>query len=129
MDEIRAASRIMVRGIETLAARSVCMKIQVNFGDVAKTDALQARVEAAVQKATKLFEDQVTRVEVHLRDNDGPHSGAAQSCTIEVRLAGHDPLAVEQNAHDLYSAIDEAAGKVERAIRRKLERHEAHKWD
>lgn len=104
------------------------MKIQINFGDVQKTEALEQRIQTVISKATKLFQDQITRIEVHLHDGDGPRSGIDKTCTIEARLAGHDPLAVEYDADDLYVAIDEAAGKLERAVRRKIERHEAHKW-
>ena len=103
------------------------MKLQINAGDVDISDAIHAHIEKQVDNALRKFNGQVTRVEVHLRDHNGKHKhGADMECTMEVRLAGHQPHAVHAEAEDLYDAISAAAHKLERSTRRKLERHEAH---
>lgn len=101
------------------------MQILINAGDVQTSDAVVKTAHDEVAAALEIWRDQITRVEVHLRDLNGPKSGLDKRCTIEARLAGHDPLAVEHDAPDLYQAISQAAGKLERAVRRKIERHEA----
>ena len=100
------------------------MQIQVNPGDFESTDAIDEHVNKELEGALRLFESQITRVEVHLRNNSGPRASAGKRCLLEARLAGHQPMAVEHDAPDLYLAITGAAGKLERAIRHKLERRE-----
>lgn len=102
------------------------MQIQINAGDVQHSDAVDERIENEVRTALELFGERITRVEVHLRNLNGPKHGVDKRCVIEARLAGHDPLAVEADAEDLYQAVHLAAGKLERAVRHKVERHKEH---
>jgi ribosome-associated translation inhibitor RaiA len=101
------------------------MQVQINFGDVPGSPALTDAVHKALDHTLRLFADRLTRVEVHLRDDNGPKSGVDKRCLIEARLAGLEPLAVESRAADLYQAIHDACGKLERAIRNRIERHDA----
>jgi ribosomal subunit interface protein len=98
------------------------MQILVNPGDVKSSDAVEQHVLDEVDGALKRFADRITRVEVHLRDLNANKSGVAKRCTMEVRLAGLQPIAVESDADDLYQAIRATAGKLERAVRNKVER-------
>lgn len=99
------------------------MQIQINPGEVEVSPAIEERIEQEVQHALNRFTDQVTRVEVHLRNLNGPKHGVDKRCLMEVRLAGLDPFAVEEDADDLYQAIHLASKKLERAVKHKVERH------
>ena len=103
------------------------MLIQVNFGDVESSQAIEDRVHEELEKALHHQADRVTRVEVHLRDLNAQKSGVDKRCTMEARLAGFQPLAVEEDREDLYEAIHAAAKKLHRAVKHKLDRHEEHK--
>ena len=103
------------------------MQIQVHSNGIANSDAINARLREDIEAALKVFAGQVTRVEAHLHDDNGPKHGTDKRCVLEIRLAGHQPLAVEASDRDLYQAITLATGKAERAVRHRLERHEAHK--
>jgi ribosomal subunit interface protein len=103
------------------------LQIQVHAADVSHSDAINEHIRNEVEHALKRFTEQVTRVEVHLHDDNGPKSGKDKRCVVEVRLAGHQPMAVEGQAVDMYEAIRMTCGKLERAVQHKLERHEAHK--
>ena len=103
------------------------MQIQIYASDVTHSNAIDEHVRGELERALKRFAEQVTRVEAHLHDDNGPKSGKDKRCVLEVRLAGHQPLAVEGSAPDLYEAVRVAAGKLERAVGHKLERHEAHR--
>ena len=102
------------------------MQIQINAGDVQHSDAIDERIEEEVRTALELFSEQVTRVEVHLRNLNGPKHGVDKRCLMEARLAGLDPLAVEADAEDLYQAVHLAAGKLERAVKHRIERRKEH---
>jgi putative sigma-54 modulation protein len=118
------APRLRVRRHESDTAS---MQIQIHTNGVQNSAALNERALHSIESAMKVWRDQVTRVEVHLHDDNGPKSGRDKRCVLEIRLAGLQPMAVEAANEDLYKAIDEAAGKAERAVRHKLERHDAHK--
>ena len=96
------------------------MLIQVNFGDVSRTDTIDDYVHERVNKELAHFTDRVTRVEVHLHDDNGPSKSSTNDkrCTMEARPAGRQPLAVEHAGENLQKVIQETAGKLGRALTR-----------
>jgi len=101
------------------------MQIQVNFGDIASSQALHDHVEAAVNKELNHHAEQVTRVEVHLRDDKANrHGHDDRRVTMEGRIAGEKPIAVEAKGDDMYKVVSEAAGKLGRAIGHRLDKHQ-----
>ena len=59
----------------------------------------------------------LTRVEVHLNDENAGKSGAQDKrCQMEARIKGHQPLSVTHKAESLDLAVDGAADKLLRAI-------------
>lgn len=83
------------------------------------------RVEAyftqRIQDDLKHYQDQVTRVEVHLSDKDGSKSGAKdKKCTIEVRPKGLNPLAVTSHEDKIEKAIDSATKKMASKLKTSL---------
>ena len=104
------------------------MKLQINAGDVEMSEAIREKVTDEVNNAMRHVTERVTRVEVHLRDDAAKKAGDRDKrCTIEVRLAGLQPMAVEHDSDDLYDAIKQAAGKAQRAVEHKLDRQGIHK--
>jgi len=101
------------------------MQIEISYGDLETSAALTEHVENAVNKAMAHVNDRVTRVEVHLRDDKQKRRGPDDHrCMMEARIAGEQPLAVEAKGEDIYKVVTEAAGKVERAVTRRLEKHD-----
>lgn len=100
------------------------MLVQINFGDVQHSAAIESWAEERVRKQLGYLTERLTRVEVHLRDD----SSAAKSshddkrCVMEARIAGRRPLAVEHFGADLYKVIDETAAKLSRAVKTDTER-------
>ena len=101
------------------------MKIQINFGDVPHSGAIESQAHEMLHSALDRFEDRVTRVEAHLRDDKASRAGSNDMrCVIEIRLAGLQPMAVEGTGRDLYGVIRSTVGKAERAVRNKVERRD-----
>ncbi|MEM9882887.1 MAG: HPF/RaiA family ribosome-associated protein [Planctomycetota bacterium] len=97
------------------------MKVQINAGDIQSSPALLRQAEDAVLAALRHVTDRVTRVEVHLRDDNANKSSADDKrCTMEARIAGQPPIAVDHSSDDLYRSIGEAAGKLGRAVNTRL---------
>ena len=86
-------------------------------------EALATQVKGAVESALSRFSSRITRVEVHLGDENGKKSGQDDKrCMMEVRIEGRPPSAVTHHAATLEQAIDGAAGKLKRSIESTLGR-------
>jgi len=98
------------------------MQIQVSTDNNINGSAeLIENVEADLTKMLGRFGRQITRVEVHLRDVNGPKAvGDDKSCLLEARLAGRQPMVVSHEATSLRQAIDGATDKLERALEKLL---------
>jgi ribosome-associated translation inhibitor RaiA len=76
-------------------------------------DHVQSVVEAAVQR----FGEHITRVEVHLSDDNSQKSAdGGNRCMLEARVTGYQPVAVSHHDANLHMAIGGAADKLKRAI-------------
>lgn len=81
------------------------------------SEELTARVEADVSATLDRFSDRVTRVEVHLNDENSVKAGANDKrCMMEARVRGHPPVAVTAHADSVDIAIAAASDKLERAL-------------
>ena len=100
------------------------MQVQLNTDrQITVNDQLAQQVESALESALSRFADQVTRVEVHLSDENSDKGGDNDKrCLLEARLAGLRPVAVSHQAATLQQAIDGAAQKLERSLESTLGR-------
>ncbi len=94
------------------------MQIQLNTDhNVEGREALASRVSSAVEHALRRYSDHITRVEVHLSDENADKSGEYDKrCLMEARLEGRTPIAVTHQSATLDQAVDGAAEKLARMI-------------
>ena len=95
------------------------MIVQVHTDpNIESSPALTSHVEALVATAVERFASRISRVQVHLGDENSASKGGARDkrCMMEARLDGRPPIAVTQQAATLQAAMDGAAAKLERAI-------------
>jgi hypothetical protein len=90
------------------------MQIEVSSdNNVNASERLIHEVEADVDGALARFGDRLTRVEVHLGDENASKGGTAdKKCTVEARPAGQDPVAVTNHAATLPEAWRGALQKL-----------------
>lgn len=101
------------------------MIVQIHTDNyIESSERLTAQVEALVASAVAHFADRVSRVQVHLGDENSDSKGGANDkrCMIEARLDGRPPVAVTHQAPTLDQAMDGAAEKLQRSISSTLER-------
>ena len=100
------------------------MQIQINTDHhIEGHEALAAHVRGIVEGTLRRFSEHITRVEVHLSDENTHKSGQHNKCcVIEARLGGRQPIAVTHHAETLHQAIDGASDKVTRLIESTLGR-------
>ena len=94
------------------------MQIQVNSDNHIQGDArLQEWVRTVVEGAVEHYQEDLTRVEVHLADENGQKSGPDDMrCQMVARPKGHQPISVTHKAETLELAIDGAAEKLSHAL-------------
>lgn len=90
------------------------MQIQVNTDDnIHGRDSLVAKVQAEVLQVLGRFAAQVTRIEVHLSDENAAKPGTSDKrCLMEARPTGQKPVAVTHEAATLAAAYGGAAKKM-----------------
>lgn len=101
------------------------MNIQVYTDNHTENSAeLKSQVETAVASALERFGDRITRVEVHLADqNSSQKTGDRDKrCLMEARLGGLQPIAVSYEGATVQQAIDGAAETLQKTLKRTLER-------
>jgi ribosome-associated translation inhibitor RaiA len=100
------------------------MQVQVHTDNHVNGSAgLTAHVESVVTGTLERFGNRVTRVEVHIGDENGHKGGEHDKrCSMEARLAGLQPIAVTGQGGNVETAINAAAEKLERTIDRTLEK-------
>lgn len=95
------------------------MLIQVNTDDnIDQADVSIEQIEATVKSLLERFAEQVTRVEIHLSDenSDKKFGTADMRCLLAVRVEGLQPQAVTDSAATVEQAVDGAARKMKRSL-------------
>jgi len=107
------------------------MQIQVNADNhIEATEARSVWARGVVESAMAHFADSVTRVEVHLSDENAGKGGAAVlRCTMEARVNGRPPVAVSNDAPAMDAAVNGAVHKLVRATSNALGRADKHAHD
>lgn len=94
------------------------MTIQINTdknlnGEQRSADFFSSQIAEALQR----FDSHITRVEVHLKDENGSKDGFNDiSCLLEARLEGRKPIAITNQADTMEGAVKGAIDKIKTAI-------------
>ena len=101
------------------------MQVQINTDRNAEGhEALAAQVSGVVESALSRLSDHITRVEIHLSDENSAKKGGTNDmrCMMEARLEGRQPVAVTHQVATMDQAVDGAADKLARLIESTLGR-------
>jgi hypothetical protein len=105
------------------------MQIQVNSDHtVATPKGFNEYVRKVIEQTLHHCQSQITRIEVHFRDENGEKNSANDKrCVMEARLAGRKPIAITDYADTLDEVISGAAEKLKHALESILEKEHAHR--
>lgn len=94
------------------------MQIQIDTDhNIDGHEALSEHIREVVTHAMAHEATHITRIEVHLSDENGPKTGPkAIRCAMEARLEHHQPLNVTFDAESVHQAIAGAADKLARLV-------------
>ncbi len=107
------------------------MKIQFNTDhNITGSEELRIPLEAMLTEELKRFSSQITRLEVHLTDENGRKEGEKDKrCMIEARLEGMKPIAVINHGSTHEEAVEGAINKLKTSLDTILGRLESQKTE
>jgi ribosome-associated translation inhibitor RaiA len=105
------------------------MTIQFNTDSNVKVSEKQRDpLISLISEELSRFSNQITRVEVHLTDENGDKKGLNDKrCMIEARLSGMNPVAVTNHANTYEQAVEGAVVKLKTSLNNILGRLGNHK--
>ncbi len=94
------------------------MQVQVDTDhNIDGRQSLVAQITEIVESSLGRVSAHITRVEVHLNDEDGRKGGQNDKrCVMEARLEGRQPIAVTEHANTLHEAVKGAAERLTHLI-------------
>ena len=90
---------------------------------------LTSHVKSLVESTLDRFTKRITRVEVHLSDqNSSTKAGANDKrCVMEARISGRQPLSVTAESDSIDRALDGAIAKLEKKLNSEFDRKKDHR--
>ena len=102
------------------------LHIEISYSGTERSEALDTHVHEQVSHGLEHFVDRLTRVEVHLSDDNAKKAGKRDKrCVLEARPRGMDPIAVTEEGDDFYQVIHDATRKLGRALSTRFEKADA----
>jgi ribosomal subunit interface protein len=94
------------------------MKIQFNTDkNIQGTEQLETLVSEKINSKLKRFADKITRIEVHLSDQNAQRTSTDdKQCKIEARIVGLQPIVVTGKSSTKKKAINDAIEKMKAAL-------------
>lgn len=78
---------------------------------------LHVYMEDKLNESLKRFSSHITRLEIHLADENGARTGGNDKrCVLEAHVEGIKPIAVTAHADDIERAVNEAITKLKSAL-------------
>lgn len=104
------------------------MNIQFNTdANISGNEKLAAYIKSAISDELVRYSDHITRIEVHLSDENGDKNGQNDKrCMLEARLKNLDPIAVTSHANSVEESLSDALDKLKSSMETILGRLKNH---
>lgn len=104
------------------------MTIQFNAdNNLTVREEFRIKLSAVLTEKLKRFDEEITRIEVHLSDENNGKTGVDdKSCLLEARIAGRTPVAVTAAGSTYERALDDAAEKLKSSLNKIAERRKEY---
>lgn len=85
------------------------------------------KLSANLSEKLNRFSENITRIEVHLSDDNGHKQGQGdKKCLLEARVEGRPPIAVSAGANNYELAVDAAVEKLKNSLNTVFGRMQNH---
>ena len=96
--------------------------IDVQARNFSLTDAIETHTKDKLDHMLTSFGDRILKITVHLSDENGPKGGEDKHCHIHVDMKKLPTVVIEDSEENLYTAIDNACHRADRAVRKSIEK-------
>ncbi|ADO73699.1 ribosome hibernation-promoting factor, HPF/YfiA family [Stigmatella aurantiaca] len=99
------------------------MKVLMRGVHLSLSDGLKAYVdEHLVAHIERFADDEASEIDIALVDINGPKGGVDKECRVTMRMPGLEAVHVTETAETLHQAIDATRDRLEKALKRSIER-------
>ena len=104
------------------------MIIQLNTDkEISGNERLENYINSTINKELSRFKDHITRIEVHLSDENGSKKGENDKrCMLEARLKNKQPIAVTSHSNTVEEAVKHALDRLKTSMETINSRSEEH---
>jgi ribosomal subunit interface protein len=104
------------------------MEIQVNTdNNIEGKQKLEKYMTEAISEGLSRFGDMITRVEVHVSDENGNKKGPKDKrCLLEARLKGMAPIAVTSHEDNIHNAVTSSIDKMKATLNKTMGKLKTH---
>lgn len=103
------------------------MHVQINPAEgIEVSEALAQHIHDSLHAIEKRFGDRLTRIEIHLKDINGPKGGPDKHTMLEARPRGLAPAVAESTSEDAYEGVRLAANRLEKVLGKQLGKLDTH---
>lgn len=104
------------------------MLVEVNTDkNIKNSERLIEYCKSMVESELDRFSENITRVEIHLSDENGEKGGDDDKrCLIETKLKGKSPVAVKNTASNIDDAISGALDKITKVLETSIDKQRNH---
>lgn len=92
------------------------MQILIHARDYTVTPALRDFIKRKLGFGVGRFADRIARVNIRLKDTNGPRGGVDQHCRVDLAMKSSGTIAAEATELDIYKAIKVAVARVARRV-------------
>jgi len=96
--------------------------IEIQARNFTLTDAIETHTRQKLEQMLHKFGDRILKITVHVSDDNGPKGGVDKHCHIHVDMKKLPTVIIEDSEESLYTAIDNASHRAERAVRKTIEK-------
>lgn len=104
------------------------MLVEVNTDkNIKNSERLIDYCRSTIEAELGRFDEHITRVEVHFKDENGAKGGDDDKrCAIETKLKGKSPVAVSNTASNIDDAFSGAIDKITKVLETSLDKMRNH---
>ena len=104
------------------------MLIQINSDHhISENEQMVASFKSLIADALKYHSGNISRIEVHLSDENGEKGGINDKCCLlEARVEGKQPIAVTCQANSIDEALKNSLVKMDVSLKKVFEKMKSH---
>jgi ribosome hibernation promoting factor len=103
------------------------MQLELHVRGTYVAETLRRYAEHRFRFALRRFSHRVRRLRIYIADLNGPRGGVDKQCRILAEVAPSGSLVLKETDTHVYEAMDRAADRLRRCVRRDLKRRQARR--